>query len=105
MCCLHYIATDKHSQPPCFTAAVCVCCDDADAPLQHRLPEGYNNMSSSERSDWRRYRITWGDVLQDAAAALGCARALQMLLAPLAEMVAPKPFDWRTAELALHCLR
>jgi hypothetical protein len=62
-------------------------------------------MRSSERADWRRYRAAWGDVLQDACTALGCQRSLQILLQPLSEMVAPKPFDWQTAELALHCLR
>lgn len=62
-------------------------------------------MRTSERTDWRRYRAVWGDVLQDAAEALGCLRALQLLLQPLSDMVAPKPFDWVTAELAMHCVR
>jgi hypothetical protein len=71
----------------------------------HRLPAGFNNMRGSERADWRRYRAAWGDVLQDAATGLGTQRALQLLMQPLSEMVAPKPFDWRTAELAMYCLR
>lgn len=73
--------------------------------LPCRLPEGFSSMRRGERADWRCYRGAWGDVLQDAATALGSMRALQILLQPLSEMVAPKPFDWRTAELALHCLR
>lgn len=62
-------------------------------------------MRGSERADWRRYRAAWGDVLQDAATGLGTQGALHLLMQPLSEMVAPQPFDWRTAELAMYCLR
>jgi hypothetical protein len=66
-------------------------------------------MHTKERAEWRRHRHSWGDVLQDAAAAVGETRALQLLLQPLAEISAAvqagSPFDWRSAELSLHCVR
>lgn len=84
-----------------LSAAYCHACT--------RLPEGFQRMRSSEKADWRRYRHTWSDVLVDAAAAVGEQRALQLLLQPLAELSQAssqgREFDWRMAELALHCIR
>lgn len=62
-------------------------------------------MPSKERADFRRSRHTWSEVLLDAGSAMGCSHTLQLLVTPLSEMAAPRPFDWRTAELALHCVR
>jgi hypothetical protein len=48
-------------------------------------------------------------VLVDACDAVGQQRALQLLLMPLTEVsqgvAAGREFDWKTAELALHCVR
>jgi hypothetical protein len=66
-------------------------------------------MSSSERSDWKRVRAHWSDVLVDAAAALRADRALALLLAPLHDVgrtvAGGGALDWQAAELALHCVR
>jgi transportin-3 len=66
-------------------------------------------MRNSEKADWRRYRHAWADVLVDACDAVGQQRALQLLLMPLTEVsqgvAAGREFDWKTAELALHCVR
>lgn len=70
-----------------------------------RLPPGWSDMPGKERSNTKRARRDWADVLFDASAAVGPDRALSLLVAPLGEMAAPAPFDWRTAELALHCVR
>uniref|UniRef100_A0A383V7P9 Importin N-terminal domain-containing protein n=1 Tax=Tetradesmus obliquus TaxID=3088 RepID=A0A383V7P9_TETOB len=74
-----------------------------------RLPDGYSSMRNSERADWRRHRHAWADVLVDACDAVGQQRALQLLLLPLTEVsqgvAAGREFDWKTAELALHCVR
>ncbi|KAF6259150.1 armadillo-type protein [Scenedesmus sp. NREL 46B-D3] len=73
------------------------------------LPDGYSSMRSSERADWRRCRHAWADVLVDACDAVGHQRALQLLLMPLTDVsqavAAGREFDWKTAELALHCVR
>jgi transportin-3 len=87
-----------------------------------RLPELIDSWPRSERLDWRDARRDLGEVLLDAALALGPQRALELLTAPLQEMsgagggggatssptgggVEPPAFSWRTAELALACLR
>lgn len=66
-------------------------------------------MRSSERADWRRSRHAWSELLTDASEAVGEQRALQLLLLPLTEVsqavAAGREFDWKTAELALHCVR
>jgi transportin-3 len=83
-----------------------------------RLPEMIDTWQRSERLDWRDARHDLGEVLLDAALALGPQRSLELLTAPLQEMsgagaaagspasgAEPPAFSWRTAELALACLR
>ena len=54
-------------------------------------------------------RVAIGDTLIDAAAVLGGGRTLALLVDPLLELSRKvstgQPFDWRTAEAALYCIR
>jgi len=86
-----------------------------------RQPDIIESWPRADRAEWRHARHDLGEVLLDAACALGSGRALELLTAPLLEMSgggggaggagagagnsAPAPFSWRTAELALACLR
>jgi hypothetical protein len=79
------------------------------APAPHRAPDVLSELSSGARSDWKRIRSVWSDVLVDAAVALRADRTLQLLLLPLHDVsrsvAAGGAFDWQAAELALHCVR
>ncbi len=50
-----------------------------------------------------------GDPLENCAAVLGYERCLALLVEPLAQLSAQQaqgqPFDWRTAEATLFCVR
>ncbi|KAI8470335.1 MAG: armadillo-type protein [Monoraphidium minutum] len=81
----------------------------AIARSRMRAPDNLDDMGSGGRSEWKRVRSAWGDVLVDAAAALRPERALPLLLAPLHDVgravAGGGPLDWQAAELALHCVR
>jgi transportin-3 len=73
--------------------------------LLFRMPADYTDMSNNQKRNWKQDRTVCVDVLRDAAAVLGSTRALAILIQPLHELNNAPTFDWRTAELALHCIR
>lgn len=85
-----------------------------------RFPDAFDSWHRDERQEFKRARIAVGDTLIDCAMVLGGARMLQLLVEPLLALSAkqaaaataaaaagqaPPPFDWRTAEAALYCIR
>lgn len=74
-----------------------------------RFPEDFGDWHRDERIEFKRARVAIGDTLMDAAAVLGGATTLRLLVAPLIELSAAVAnggeFDWRTAEAALYCVR
>ena len=54
-------------------------------------------------------RVDIADTIEDAASVIGFGGCLQLLLEPLhklsADVAAGLPFDWRSAEAALYCVR
>jgi transportin-3 len=74
-----------------------------------RYPDDFDSWRRDARADFRRGRVAVGDVLVDAAAALGGGATLALLAAPLMELSAAAArggtFDWRSAEAALYCIR
>ncbi|GBF90722.1 hypothetical protein Rsub_03023 [Raphidocelis subcapitata] len=79
------------------------------ARARMRAPAAFADLTGAQRSDWKRARGVWSDVLLDAASALGGERTLALLLAPLGEVsravAGGGAFDWAAAELALHGVR
>jgi hypothetical protein len=74
-----------------------------------RYPADWGSWSREEHIDFRRQRTDMADILEDAAGVVGFGRCLQLLLEPLhalsAGVAQGQPFDWRTAEAALFCVR
>jgi len=77
-----------------------------------RYPDGFEHWHREERQDFKRMRYAVADTLTEAAAVVGGAQALQIIAAPLQELLAcadaaaPSPsFDWRKVEAALYCVR
>ena len=70
-----------------------------------RMPANYSDMSNSSKRNFKQERSVCVDVLRDAASVLGSTRSLAILIQPLHELNNAPTFEWRTAELALYCIR
>ncbi|KAG1678979.1 hypothetical protein FOA52_013042 [Chlamydomonas sp. UWO 241] len=74
-----------------------------------RYPSNWGSWSREEHMDFRRQRMDMADTLEDAAGVVGFGRCLQLLLQPLhalsAGVAQGQPFDWRSAEAVLFCVR
>jgi len=74
-----------------------------------RYPEAWGSWSKEAHHEFKRQRHDIADTLDDAAGVVGFGRCLQLLLEPLhqlsAAVSAGAPFDWRSAEAALFCVR
>ena len=74
-----------------------------------RFPNDFDELHRDEKADFKRGRVAVGDTLMDAAAVLGGAETLRLLVEPLMELsakvAAGGAFDWQAAEAALYCVR
>jgi transportin-3 len=74
-----------------------------------RFPNDFSTWHRDEKADFKRARVAVGDTLMDAAAVLGGAETLRLLVEPLMELsarvAAGGVFDWQTAEASLYCVR
>ncbi|KAL4538826.1 hypothetical protein Ndes2526B_g02895 [Nannochloris sp. 'desiccata'] len=74
-----------------------------------KFPNDFSTWNRDERADFKRARVAVGDTLMDAAAVLGGAETLRLLVEPLMELsarvAAGGAFDWQAAEAALYCVR
>lgn len=77
--------------------------------LRVRFPDKYDEWSRDVQMDFKDSRKDVADTLLETAEVLGSERLLQLLVEPLQqvaqEMAAGRPFDWRTAEASLYCVR
>lgn len=74
-----------------------------------RYPDGFEHWHREERQDFKKMRYAVADTLIEAAAVVGGAHALQIIAAPLQQLIvdagANPNFDWRSIEAALYCVR